>query len=88
MSAAASARPTKINTLEKSKMDWDRFKSTADAAAADAAAAADDGLTERERDEMESQTKGGSSGLGSMKGYMERQGFLDRVEERLQNKDR
>ncbi|UZJ53877.1 hypothetical protein CBS101457_003197 [Exobasidium rhododendri] len=70
MSAAAAAdKPTKINTLEKSKMDWNKFK---------------DNGNDREKDEMEAQTKGGGSGLGSMKGYMERQGFLDRVQNRLQ----
>ena len=70
MSAAATGKPGKINTLEKSAMDWKKFKEqTAD---------------ERERDEMEAQTKGGGSGLGSMKGYLERRGFLDRVQDRLE----
>jgi hypothetical protein len=67
--AAAGGKPTKINTLEKSKMDWNKFKEqTAD---------------EREKEEMEAQTKGGGSGVGSMKGYLERQNFLDRVQDRL-----
>jgi hypothetical protein len=59
--------------LEKSKMDWNKFKETGD---------------DREREEMEAQTKGGGSGLGSMKGYMERQGFLERVQGRLQEQDK
>jgi hypothetical protein len=70
MSAAATGKPTKINTLEKSKMDWNRFK--------------DQDADEAERDEMEAQTKGGGSGLGSMKGYMERKSFLDRVQGRVE----
>lgn len=70
MSAAATGKPTKINTLEKSKMDWNKFKNQ--------------NASEQDRDEMEAQTKGGSSGLGSMKGYMERKSFLDRVEGRLE----
>lgn len=70
MSAAVTGKPTKINTLEKSKMDWNKFK--------------DLNASEQERDEMEAQTKGGGSGLGSMKGYMERKSFLDRVEGRLE----
>lgn len=42
------------------------------------------GLSEAERDEMEAQTKGGASGLGNVKGYMERREFLERVEARLE----
>lgn len=69
MSAAATGKPVKINTLEKSKMDWNKFK--------------DQTVDEREREEIEAQTNGGSSGLSSMKGYMERKSFLDRVQDRL-----
>ncbi|PWN52693.1 hypothetical protein IE53DRAFT_384834 [Violaceomyces palustris] len=72
MSAAATSKPIKLNTLEKSKMDWeDKGKKV---------------MTQAERDEMEAQTKGGGSGLGSMKGYLERRDFLDRVERRLEEK--
>lgn len=71
MSAAASGKATKINTLEKSKMDWNRFK--------------EQSADEAERDEMEAQTKGGGSGLSSMKGYMERKSFLDRVQSRVED---
>lgn len=66
--AASTAKPTKLNTLEKSKLDWESFKQTPSG-----------GLTQQERDEIEQQTKGGASGLGNMKGYLERQDFLDRV---------
>lgn len=63
-----------MNTLEKSKMDWEGWKG---ATAADKAA-----LTEREREEMESQTKGGGAGGGSMAGYLGRRDFLERVKDR------
>lgn len=69
MSAAATAKPSKINTLEKSKMDWTQFKSSS--------------LDEHARHELDAQTKGGSSGLSSVKGYMDRKDFLDRVQDRL-----
>lgn len=74
MSAAATGKPDKLNTLEKSKMDWTKYK--------------DSTLAEHERHEMEAQTKGGSSGLGSMKGYMERRNFLERVQDRLEGQER
>lgn len=70
MSAAAMAKPAKLNTLEKSKLDWDQFK-------ADAAK-----LSRHELDELENQTRGGGKGLGDMKGYLERRDFLDRVKDR------
>ncbi|MCO5589616.1 hypothetical protein L7F22_043584 [Adiantum nelumboides] len=74
MSAAATGKPDKLNTLEKSKMDWTKYK--------------DSNLGEHERHEMDAQTKGGSSGLGSMKGYMERRNFLERVQDRLEGQER
>lgn len=74
MSAAATAKPTKINTLEKSKMDWTKYKDTT--------------LGEDQRHELDAQTKGGSSGLGTMKGYMERRNFLERVQDRLEGQQR
>ena len=70
LSAAATAKPAKLNTLEKSKLDWDSFKG-------DAAK-----LSQHERDELEHQTRGGGKGLGDMKGYLERRDFLDRVKDR------
>ena len=74
MSAAVVGKPDKLNTLEKSKMDWTKYK--------------DSTLSEQERHEMEAQTKGGSSGLGSMKGYMERRNFLERVQDRLEGQEK
>lgn len=70
MSAAATAKPTKINTLEKSKLDWDQFKGDSSK------------LSRQELDELENQTRGGGKGLGDMKGYLERRDFLDRVKDR------
>ncbi|SPO30952.1 related to SWR1-complex protein 5 [Ustilago trichophora] len=71
LSAAASAtKPTKLNTLEKSKLDWDTFKANSSK------------LSQQELDELENQTKGGGKGLGDMKGYLERREFLDRVKDR------
>ncbi|CBQ69150.1 conserved hypothetical protein [Sporisorium reilianum SRZ2] len=70
LSAAATAKPTKLNTLEKSKLDWDSYKG-------DTAK-----LSQQELDELEHQTKGGGKGLGDMKGYLERRDFLDRVKDR------
>lgn len=69
MSAAATAKPAKLNTLEKSKMDWTSFK--------------DKELGDAEKHQLDAQTKGGGCGLGSMKGYMERRDFLERVQDRL-----
>jgi hypothetical protein len=51
-------------------MDWTKFKDTE--------------LGEAEKHQLDAQTKGGSSGLGSMKGYMERRNFLERVQDRLE----
>ncbi|KAJ9474480.1 SWR1-complex protein 5 [Pseudozyma hubeiensis] len=70
--SASSAKPTKLNTLEKSKLDWDSFKSDHSK------------LSQQELDELEHQTKGGGKGLGDMKGYLERSDFLDRVKNRTQ----
>ncbi|PWZ00388.1 hypothetical protein BCV70DRAFT_199673 [Testicularia cyperi] len=85
LSAAATGKPVKLNTLEKSKLDWDRFKSSADATLNSQGTGAGAGrLSQLERDEIEQQTKGGASGLGNMKGYLERQDFLNRVRDRTQ----
>ena len=90
LSAAATAKPVKLNTLEKSKLDWETFKSksTQQAAAAVFASAHSDPLapvlTDLQRAEMEAQTKGGAVGLGNMGGYLERRDFLERVESRRQ----
>lgn len=70
LSAAATAKPTKLNTLEKSKLDWDSFKHDRTA------------MSQQERDQLDAQTTGGSRGLGDMKGYLDRRDFLDRVHER------
>ncbi|CDU22235.1 uncharacterized protein SPSC_00865 [Sporisorium scitamineum] len=70
LSAAATAKPTKLNTLEKSKLDWDSYKGDTEK------------LSQQELDELEHQTKGGGKGLGDMKGYLERRDFLDRVKDR------
>lgn len=69
MSAAAKAKPTKINTLEKSRLDWNQYKET--------------DLDETDRHDLEAQTRGGGSGLASMKGYIGRRDFLERVQDRL-----
>ncbi|SPO29602.1 related to SWR1-complex protein 5 [Ustilago trichophora] len=68
--AATTTKPTKLNTLEKSKLDWDTFKGNSAK------------LSQQELDELENQTKGGGKGLGDMKGYLERRDFLDRVKDR------
>lgn len=80
MSAAATAKPVKLNTLEKSKLDWEAFKGTR-------ASEVSETMTEEERDELESQTHGGGSGLGSIKGYIHRKEFLDRVHERIESQE-
>ncbi|KAK0553701.1 hypothetical protein OC846_002425 [Tilletia horrida] len=70
-SAAGPPKKPKLNTLEKSKLDWEAWKQ--DGAAAD------------ERDEIEAQTKGGGlSRSGRMDGYLHRADFLDRVSERVE----
>ncbi|CCF50888.1 uncharacterized protein UHO2_04421 [Ustilago hordei] len=70
LSAAATSKPTKLNTLEKSKLDWDQYKGNSAQ------------LSQQELDELENQTRGGGKGLGDMKGYLERKDFLDRVKDR------
>lgn len=86
MSAAATAKPVKLNTLEKSKADWEAFKGTRDPVDASESGSKDT-MSEAEREELEAQTHGGSSGLGSMKGYIHRKEFLDRVHGRLDNQE-
>lgn len=76
MSAAVTAQPVKLNTLEKSKLDWEAHKGTISS----------DGrptMSAEEREELEAQTSGGGSGLGDVKGYLHRRDFLDRVQDRL-----
>lgn len=70
-----------MNTLEKSKMDWEGWKAGSSSKPGEGV-----GLTELEREEMEAQTKGGGKGLGDVKGYMERRNFLERVGGRLEDK--
>lgn len=77
MSAAVTAKPVKLNTLEKSKLDWEAYKGTRKSDISDT-------MTEAEREELDAQTCGGGSGLGSIKGYMHRKEFLDRVHDRLE----
>lgn len=77
MSAAVTAKPVKLNTLEKSKLDWEAYKGTRKSDISDT-------MTEAEREELDAQTHGGGSGLGSIKGYMHRKEFLDRVHDRLE----
>lgn len=74
-----AGKAPKMNTLEKSKLDWEGWK----AGSSDVEGA---GLTQQEREEMEAQTKGGGKGLGDVKGYMERRNFLERVGGRLEDK--
>lgn len=91
--AASSDAPKKMNTLEKSKMDWEGWKKGGASAAPAGASGSGgggggdakglDGLTDREREEMEQQTKTGS-GSGSMAGYLGRSDFLERVKERTE----
>lgn len=79
-SAAATAQPPKLNTLEKSKKDWDDYKGGREGRSTTS-------MTEAEREELDSQTQGGGSGLSSVKGYIHRKDFLDRVHERLENQE-
>ncbi|SNX83911.1 related to SWR1-complex protein 5 [Melanopsichium pennsylvanicum] len=68
--AVSTSKPTKLNTLEKSKLDWDQYKADTNK------------LSQQELTELENQTKGGGKGLGDMKGYLERRDFLNRVQHR------
>lgn len=77
LSAAATAQPVKLNTLEKSKLDWETYKGTVPTKDAP------ETMSEAEREELEAQTRGGGSGLGDVKGYLHRKEFLDRVHNRL-----
>lgn len=78
--AAGTEAPKKMNTLEKSKMDWDGWKGGG-------GGAGDGGktLSEREREEMEAQTRTGA-GSGSMAGYLGRRDFLERVRDRTEQR--
>ncbi|KAK0521989.1 hypothetical protein OC834_006457 [Tilletia horrida] len=88
--AAPTVKVPKLNTLERSKLDWESYKQKAAAGATAASsssnlAAATSVLTQEERDEMESQTRaGGSAKAGQMSGYLDRADFLDRVSERVE----
>ncbi|KAE8227845.1 hypothetical protein CF326_g7246 [Tilletia indica] len=87
---AAAGKPTKLNTLEKSKLDWESFKkaehSKSQLKDGDTGGRDDvQALTEEERAEMESQTRaGGSARSGKMSGFLDRADFLDRVSERME----
>jgi hypothetical protein len=95
--AASGGKVAKLSTLEKSKLDWEAYKSgqtatstssalppTISAVGEEKAAGAGEALTEQEREEMEAQTKGGARGLGNVKGFIERKEFLERVRGRLE----
>lgn len=77
LSAAATAQPVKLNTLEKSKLDWETYKGTVPTTGAP------ETMSEAEREELDAQTRGGGSGLSDVKGYLHRKEFLDRVHNRL-----
>ncbi|WFC95123.1 hypothetical protein MBRA1_001767 [Malassezia brasiliensis] len=77
LSAAATAQPVKLNTLEKSKLDWETYKGTIPTTDAP------ETMSEAEREELEAQTRSGGSGLGDVKGYLHRKEFLERVHSRL-----
>lgn len=81
LSAAATAQPVKLNTLEKSKLDWEAYKGNI------AQAENRDTMSAEEREELEAQTKGGGSGLGDVKGFLHRKEFLDRVHDRLDTQE-
>ncbi|WFD43215.1 hypothetical protein MPSI1_001871 [Malassezia psittaci] len=77
LSAAAANQPVKLNTLEKSKLDWETYKGSR------VASSNSQTMSEAEREELDAQTQGGGSGLGNVKGYLHRKEFLDRVRDRL-----
>ncbi|WFC99125.1 hypothetical protein MYAM1_001864 [Malassezia yamatoensis] len=77
LSAAATNQPVKLNTLEKSKLDWEQYKGS------HVASSDSHTMSEAEREELDAQTQGGGSGLGNVKGYLHRKEFLDRVKDRL-----
>ena len=77
LSAAATNQPVKLNTLEKSKLDWETYKGSR------VASSDSQTMSEAEREELDAQTQGGGSGLGNVKGYLHRKDFLDRVKDRL-----
>lgn len=82
MSAAVTAQPVKLNTLEKSKLDWETYKGTTGFSDKTR-----ETMTAEEREELEAQTRGGGSGLGDVKGYLHRKEFLDRVHDRLDEQE-
>ena len=81
LSAAATAQPVKLNTLEKSKLDWEAYKGNIKQTENQ------DTMSTEEREELEAQTKGGGSGLGDVKGFLHRKEFLDRVHDRLDTQE-
>lgn len=81
LSAAATAQPVKLNTLEKSKLDWEAYKGNIKQTENR------DTMSTEEREELEAQTKGGGSGLGDVKGFLHRKEFLDRVHDRLDTQE-
>ncbi|CAD6889959.1 unnamed protein product [Tilletia controversa] len=92
----AAGKPTKLNTLEKSKLDWESWKKNehpnnnnnnkaSPSQPQTQAEAGTEALTAEERAEMESQTSaGGSARAGKMSGFLDRADFLDRVSERME----
>ncbi|KAL4402668.1 Swr1 complex protein [Malassezia pachydermatis] len=78
MSAAITSQPKKLNTLEKSKMDWEAYKGNTSLPNEKK-----ETMSASEREELEAQTQGGGSGLGDVKGYLHRKEFLDRVQDRI-----
>lgn len=81
MSAAVTTQPVKLNTLEKSKLDWEAYKGNV------ACSDNKETMPAAEREELEAQTQGGGSGLGDVKGYLHRKDFLDRVHDRLNTQE-
>lgn len=78
-SSSAAQQPKKMNTLEKSKSDWEGWKGGAGGTPATTTGQA---LTEREREEMEAQTRNEGAGTAGGGGYLGRRDFLERVRDR------
>ena len=81
MSADITAQPVKLNTLEKSKLDWEAYKGNI------MQTEGKETMSTAEREELEAQTQGGGSGLADVKGYLHRKEFLDRVHDRINTQE-
>lgn len=81
MSADITAQPVKLNTLEKSKLDWEAYKGNI------MQTEGKETMSTAEREELEAQTHGGGSGLADVKGYLHRKEFLDRVHDRINTQE-